>query len=479
MHSDALLESALAANFSIRKRGGRMENPERITEQFTAVSLRILQNARNELYSNMRYLDLALSSLRFQITTELPGIGTDGFSLFAHPKFLADLYERDRRLVNRVYLHTVYHCLFRHLLKTGRREEELWRISCDMAAEALIDSTDYRCVRTGRSRFRMDWYERLHGELNVLTAEGIYRVLARQGLPETERRRLKEEFCVDDHSLWPKAQPPGKPPLPQMEQLRNKWQEVSEKTQTEMETFAKDASRGSGDLLDEVRVENRERCDYRAFLRKFAVLQEEMRVDPDTFDYVFYSFGLSLYGNMPLIEPQEYREVHRIQEFVIVIDVSMSCSGELVRTFLEQTYAVLTERETYLKKVNIRILQCDEQVRADQKITCREDLKEYMEHFTLTGNGGTDFRPAFAYVDQLIERKEFHHLKGLLYFTDGYGIYPQRRPSYETAFVFMEEDYSDAQVPPWAIKLVVEREDLEEAAELDQEKQFIWAEEQR
>ena len=49
-----------------------------------------------------------------------------------------------------------------------------------------------------------------------------------------------------------------------------------------------------------------------------------------------------------------------------------------------------------------------------------------MENLTLYGEGGTDFRPAFSYVDQLIRDGEFEHLRGLLYFTDGYGIYPEK-----------------------------------------------------
>lgn len=457
-----------------------MGTSDKIAEQFAAVSGKILQNARNELYLNMRFLDLALSSLDFQVTTEFYGIGTDGFSLVVHPKILANLYEEDRRLVNRVYLHTVYHCLFRHLLKTEKRQEDLWRISCDMAVEFLIDSMNYRSVRTGRSRFRMNWQESLKREMKVLTAEGIYRALSRRKFAPWELQQIEQEFCIDDHSLWPKAQPPGSPPPPEMEMLQNKWQDISEKTQTEMETFSREASQGAGDLLDEMRVENRERYDYRGFLRKFAVMSEEMQVDPDTFDYIFYSFGLSMYGNMPLIEPQEFREVHKIQEFVIVIDVSMSCSGELVKTFLEQTYSVLTESESYLRKVNIRILQCDEKVRSDRKITSEKELEDYMEHFTLEGGGGTDFRPAFDYVSQLVEQKEFYNLKGMIYFTDGYGTYPKRRPKYDTAFVFMEEDYTDAQVPPWAIKLVIEKEELEEAPnQLNTDYRFIWEEEQR
>lgn len=63
-------------------------------------------------------------------------------------------------------------------------------------------------------------------------------------------------------------------------------------------------------------------------------------------------------------------------------------------------------------------------------------------------------------MDELIRAGEFSDLKGLVYFTDGYGVYPERMPPYRTAFVFLEEDYRDADVPPWAVKLVIGREDI-------------------
>ena len=78
-----------------------------------------------------------------------------------------------------------------------------------------------------------------------------------------------------------------------------------------------------------------------------------------------------------------------------------------------------------------------------------------MESLTLYGEGGTDFRPAFEYVDELIRKGEFTDLRGLIYFTDGYGIYPRKMPEYQTAFVFMQEDYRDVDVPAWAMKLLI------------------------
>ena len=74
-------------------------------------------------------------------------------------------------------------------------------------------------------------------------------------------------------------------------------------------------------------------------------------------------------------------------------------------------------------------------------------------------HNGTDFRPAFAYVNELLEQGVLKNLGGLLYFTDGKGIYPKKRPEYKTAFLFLD-DYDESAVPPWAMRLRVEQEDI-------------------
>ena len=434
-----------------------------ISQKFDAVGREILSGSRNELYLNMRFLDLSLSSLNYVMDVNTYGLGTDGFSLYFDPQYLVDLYRLDRIRINRAYLHNVFHCIFRHILKQGGRDKRLWDLSCDIATEHVIDGLNHRSIRYPRNAVRSNWYGTFEKKLKVLTAEKIYKLLVDEPLLEYQIRKLEKEFRIDDHKRWP--QPPennNQSPSSAMQQLNDKWQEISEKMQTELETFSKEASNGEGELAEELAVENRERYDYKAFLRKFAVLREEMQVDLDSFDYVFYNYGLTLYGNMPLIEPQEFKEVHKIEEFVIVIDTSMSCSGELVKTFLEQTYHILAETESFFRKIHIRIIQCDEKVQSDVKVTNQEELKNYMENFQIIGNGGTDFRPAFAYVQDLIDRKEFFHLKGMIYFTDGYGYYPRKKPPYDTAFVFMEEDYTDVSVPSWAMKLIIEKEALEE-----------------
>lgn len=261
---------------------------------------------------------------------------------------------------------------------------------------------------------------------------------------------------MDDHKYWANQQPDRKPnPL-----MSKKWGDISDGIETDLGTFSRESGEQDGDFLDQLKIENRERYDYREFLRKFAVFREELTVDPDSFDYNFYTYGLSLYGNMPLIEPLETREVKKVSEFVIVIDTSMSCSGELVQRFLEETYGILSDSGNFFQKVNIHIIQCDEKVHSDVKITSREELQEYMNSLELYGDGGTDFRPAFAYVEELMEKREFENLKGLVYFTDGYGLFPAKMPPYRTAFVFMEQEPEDVDIPAWAMKLVITEEEL-------------------
>ncbi len=99
-----------------------------------------------------------------------------------------------------------------------------------------------------------------------------------------------------------------------------------------------------------------------------------MKINPDEFDYNYYTYGLKLYENMPLIEPLEYKDVKRIRDFVIAIDTSGSTSGELVQTFVQKTYNVLKSTESFFTKINLHIVQCDAAIQEDEKITTQQEF---------------------------------------------------------------------------------------------------------
>jgi len=431
-------------------------------KNFQRIGADILNAARSRLYMSLPYLDTALSGLAFQ-----PGAGTtlslatDGEILYYDGHWLAERYLHSDALVNRAYLHVILHCMLRHLAKKRGRAGELWDLACDAAVESILDGLDDACLRCPVPPAKEKFWGEMRREMPVLTAEGIYRQLLRRRLPEYEVAQLQRVFLADDHGLW---DPEGRERQERSQRQDQRWQSAAERTQTGMETVLAGRAAGGEAVYEQVRASAREDVDYRAFLRRFAAPREVMAADGDAFDYIFYTYGLRLYGNLPLIEPPETREERRIEDFVIAVDTSMSTSGELVRRFLDCTYAVLRSTETFTRKVNIRILQCDDQLRADHTIRSAEELRDYMEHFELIGGSATDFRPVFRHVDQLLAEGAFTHLRGLLYFTDGMGRYPRKRPPYDAAFVLLEEPPAAVPMPLWAIRLTLTEPALERAA---------------
>jgi predicted metal-dependent peptidase len=243
-------------------------------------------------------------------------------------------------------------------------------------------------------------------------------------------------------------------------QIAQTWANIAQRVQVAMETFGKQRGTNPGGMLQNLNAVNREKYDYTAFLQKFAVLGETMKVNDDEFDYIFYTYGLQLYKNMPLIEPLEYKEVRRIKEFVIAIDTSGSTSGKLVQKFVQKTYNILKSTESFFAKINLHIIQCDAEIQEDVKITCQKEFDDYLKNMQIHGLGGTDFRPVFTYVEELRRAKEFVNLKGLIYFTDGYGEFPRQKPDYDTAFVFVDNEYHNPDVPSWTIKLVLQEDEI-------------------
>ena len=414
-----------------------------------------LDIARSDLYLDFRYFGTAFAALAPAAEPTCRILATDGVSMYYEPAALLRLYRGNPKHLNRVVLHEVLHCVFRHLWLGGARDAELWGLACDIAVENAVDSLRRKSVQRPLTYLRIHTYEAIRTEEKAVAAAPAYRWLARQGVGV--QKQLYREFHADDHRLWPKLDAPQSPMAVQASAA---WQKLGRQLETEMQTHDKEAADEAKDMEAQVRAATRSRRSYRDFLRKFCVLREEPHIDPDSFDLNFYTYGLSVYGNLPLIEPQETREAYKVAELALVVDTSYSTSGALVRNFLAETYALLKQRENFFLRMNLRLIQADDKVQKDEKITSEAELIDAMSNFSLRGGGGTDFRPAFRYVDKLCAEKQFQNLKGLLYFTDGLGKFPEKRPAYDTAFLFLGEQYDDAAVPPWAMKLLLDPDEF-------------------
>lgn len=419
----------------------------KVNEEKSALGVEILKNCRNELYSFFPYLDGAFASVAYESSEEVREIGTEGNVFYFDTGFLLSCYGRNPVVVRRGYLHMLLHCLYLHLFHGEEYRRDIWNLACDIAVEQVIERENLPGLRLPDNPVRKRCLEKFRNQ--SLSAERIYGMLV-QGMFADSLEEVAAAFCFDDHSLWY-----AHGESERIARTKSKWEKILAYTGQNRHQKKQKAGTREGDGEQETVTVSRSRYDYRKFLKKFAVPREEVELDTESFDYIMYHYGMEFYGDMPLIEPLEYKEVNRLEELVIAVDTSGSCSKETVQQFLAETYSILSERENFFRKMKVHLIQCDCKVQEAVVIHSEEEWKEYIREIKIQGRGGTDFRPVFAYVKEQQEKKEIRQLKALIYFTDGDGIYPKCRPEYETAFVFLEEGAGMKKVPSWAMRLLV------------------------
>jgi len=588
-------------------KGKREERRPTAQGSLNDLGSRILNQSRYELSLSMRHLARALDRLPYEMDFNTQRMGTEGERIHFHPEFIFQLFMESPQKLNRLYMHSLLHCLFRHMFKNEDKKEELWNMACDIHVEYVLDSLDVDLLKRPAGEYRENTFQSLEEKIKTLSAERIYQYLEETDLDYEAWERLEREFYKDDHVFWKvieREDAPGQEgegdgdgaPLPMPEDftpndnpsgeenegekkdsgdntsvensedkdkspregkssedaspqsgtpsngegkeeknqeagnqesenrgsegegntgegnsgedsqgeakqedsqsgnssgkkqeerkkaenrkptgqekreereakkkrddLSKEWEDISKRTEQEIEHSSKEKQEEQGSLAWFLRLEQKKYTDFRDFLRRLSVDREEMEVDLDSFDYGYYYYGLEQYGNMPLIEENEYREGRKLQELVIAIDTSHSTKGEMVKGFLEETAGILKQKDAFFQKVKVHILECDDELRKDICLENVEDLEQYSKNFAVKGGYGTDFRPVFRYVSDLQKRGELKNLKGLMYFTDGKGRYPKEAPPYVTAFVFPKgEDIDDDNVPFWAMKLYQREKD--------------------
>lgn len=420
--------------------------------RISALAAQIIQLARDRILMHMRFLDVALLSIVPQEKAGADGFSCDGKHLYYDAQTVVRAYRKEQASVMRMMLHVLFHFLFSHSFRYDKMEKELWNLAVDMAAEhavmeLMLPETELKSDLRKKEAF--SYFEQ---QGVGLTAEKLYRYLRKNPLAVDEQDELARLFFVDVHDEWANRE--------ELVISLADWKRISERARAELQSFSQ--GKNTESVEENLAEATADRVDYRAFLRRFVVSGEVVKSSEEEFDYIAYTYGLSQYGNVPIVEPLEYREENKIHDFVIAIDTSASCRGETVRAFLRHTYSIMKTSACFFDEMLVHIIQCDHEVRSDTVIHDEGELDSFLREGKLVGFGSTDFRPVFTYVDALIGRGEIGNLKGLIYFTDGQGVYPEKAPDYETVFAFLNETELPNTAPAWAVRICIDEDALEE-----------------
>ena len=381
-------------------------------------------------------------------------IGTDGKTVFYTSSFLSEACSVDPEQVVRLLAHTVIHCLLGHPFGKMPPDRERFKLACDIAAEYAVCRVLELPIPDRLLRVRESCP---YGA--IFSAERLYDLLP--SFPAELTRILRAHPIPDDHELWQRAA---------AYRTRNLfagngdgdgelWRREGDKLRAALRSSLPTIGTGAGDrrLSIELPLDtgNAEAATA-SVLRRFSEVRENRHVNDAEFQYAWYTYGLEHYDGVPLIEPTEYSEERRLQELVIVIDTSASCSRGLTDAFLGVIHKVLCRDDLFFDRFKLYILQCDCELRQETLLTSPEELLHYMENLTLIGGGGTDYRPAFRRIEELRQRGELAHLRGILYFTDGYGVFPDEPPEYEAVFAMLGDRHDSIDLPPWAEELILD-----------------------
>ena len=112
---------------------------------------------------------------------------------------------------------------------------------------------------------------------------------------------------------------------------------------------------------------------------------------------------------------------------IVALDTSGSTMG-----ILPEFVAELTGLLNSFGKYDLTIIECDAAIQQVWTVSSNEPVSDLKEH-TFMGGGGTNFNPVFDYIRD-------HHLSPniLIFFTDGYAVCPEVKPSYPVLWMVTE-----------------------------------------
>lgn len=115
-------------------------------------------------------------------------------------------------------------------------------------------------------------------------------------------------------------------------------------------------------------------------------------------------------------------------KIIISLDTSGSITEDDMSQYLSEAYSIIS----IFNNVEIIAMCCDAEIYKDYitVINSKQDLLDFAKD-KIKGGGGTDFRPVIEYVEENFTYNEKSNI-GMIYFTDGYGTFPEEEPSFKT-----------------------------------------------
>ena len=321
---------------------------------------------------------------------DIPTMCTDGKTILWSPDFVDTM---DQEETVGVMAHEVLHIVFKHSLRRGSRDPELWNIACDFAInQILVDS-----------EFTLPEGALIDPQYKDLTAEAIY-----DRLPQD----AKEKY---GNAVIGEVKDAKKDDGNDMSQAEVKQMEADIDAKIMMAaTGAKTVGKLPASIKDLIDEMERSQVDWRDVMRRFIGGDQ-----PD--DYSFRKPQKKMYHMTGVISPS----IEKIGagDVVVGIDTSGSVSRRELKFFLGEINAISED----IKPRSITVITCDAKIQTVRRYEQGEEIQK----IEINGRGGTRVKPVFDYIEE-------HQLPvdNMVYLSDlEIFDYPEHPPHYPTLWV--------------------------------------------
>ncbi len=407
---------------------------------------KIIKKSLDGLSFDFGYFGYLFSVIKPQASEETQTVATTGKEIFANPDFIINLTANGGvSAVQTSLVHVLIHGMLLHPYFVKGKNYGLY---ADIVVFSITDEMNMTFDKLN-THLRKSVYKSIMDKFGDLSDKSVKTFC--DELDDREVERLKKLFTVCDHGLWEQGEEGREQSQASLEEIEF-WINLQ---RTVLPKIGNESLR----LKERIRKTVVGSGNYVDFLRSFLSRREKIKQNPDEFDYIYYCFGLSTYKNMPLIENLEYKDENGNASFVIAIDTSGSTKGKPVKKFLSEIYKLAVELNKKSKKFDLIIVECDTEIKSVRKVADMDEFGKIIDDYTITGGGGTDFRPIFDFVKSENDRGE--KIKGIIYFTDGYGIFPSESSQVKSCFVIYNDFDGKITVPCYAERIDVFEEEIQ------------------
>jgi len=339
-----------------------------------------IQQAKTKLMLEHPYFGSLASALEIEQSDDIEAFVSNGESLQYNDEYFESVEVSD---VEFALANGAMHSVLGHQSRAGERYEWLWQLATDYTINNMLVNNGLTLPQKANFQERFD----------KMYAEEVYELL-RDEIPQEEL----------------------------MEKIQEKKKEEQEQKEEQKET--QNQEEFAEQIFQKMNRQGTLPQDLQYTLPQYFSHQIDWR--EALYGYIA-SHSKSSFSFMPPNMKYLYRGIYLpslssdLLRIVIAIDSSGSVDDALVRVFLGEVESIMGQYPNF----EIDVIIADSKIQSHQVFLAGEPLS-----YEIQGRGGTDFAVVFEYIDANID-----YPTALLYFTDGYGTFPEAQPSYDTLWI--------------------------------------------